>query len=58
MSQFNIFVIRANLGAVFAVVLSRFFYPDAKIPYVIGLGVILVGLAYFAEYLRLRKKRR
>jgi len=54
--QFNIFVIRVILGAVFAVVLSRFFYPDAKIPYVIGLGIILVGLAYLAEYLRNRKK--
>ena len=56
MGQFNIFVIRVILGAVFAVVLSRFFYPDAKIPYVIGLGIILVGLAYLAEYLRNRKK--
>jgi len=54
--QFNIFVIRAILGAVFAVVLSRFFYPNAKIAYVIGIGIILVGLAYLAEYLRNRKK--
>ncbi len=58
MGQFNIFVIRAILGAVFAVVLSRFFYPDAKIPYLIGLGIILVGIAYLAEYLRNRKKIR
>ena len=58
MGQFNIFVIRAILGAVFAVVLSRFFYPDAKIPYLIGLGIILVGIAYLAEYLRNRKKTR
>ena len=57
MSSFNIFVIRAILGAAFAVVLSRMFYPEAEIPYVVGLGVILVGLAYFAEYLRNRKKR-
>jgi hypothetical protein len=56
-SSFNIFVIRAILGAAFAVVLSRMFYPEAEIPYVVGLGVILVGLAYFAEYLRNRKKR-
>jgi uncharacterized membrane protein len=57
LNKFNIFVIRAILGAVFAVVLSRFFYPRAPIPYVVGLGIILVGLAYFAEYLRHRKKR-
>lgn len=55
--QFSIFVIRAILGAVFAVVLSRFFYPDAKVAYVIGIGVILVGLAYLAEYLRNRKNK-
>jgi hypothetical protein len=46
---------RAILGAVFAVVLSRLFYPDANLYYVAGLGIILVGLAYFAEYLRKRK---
>jgi len=55
--QFNIFIIRAILGAVFAVVLSRFFYPDAKVAYVIGIGIILVGLAYLAEYLRNRKNK-
>jgi hypothetical protein len=51
------FIIRAILGAVFAVILSRMFYPDANIIYVAGLGIILVGLAYFAEYLRHRKKK-
>ena len=57
MSSFTIFVIRAILGAAIAVLLSRMFYPDAQIAYVVGLGIILVGLAYFAEYLRHRKKR-
>ena len=57
MTQFHIFIIRAILGAVFAVILSRMFYPDTNIIYVAGLGVILVGLAYFAEYLRNRKKQ-
>ena len=57
MTQFHVFIIRAILGAVFAVVLSRMFYPEAPIPYVVGLGIILVGLAYFAEYLRNRKKQ-
>ena len=55
MTRFHIFIIRAILGAGFAVVLSRMFYPDANLFYVAGLGVILVGLAYFAEYLRKRK---
>jgi hypothetical protein len=56
MDKFQVFIIRAVLGAVFAVILSRFFYPDANIAYVAGLGFILVGLAYFTEYLRNRKK--
>jgi hypothetical protein len=57
LTQFHIFIIRAILGAVFAVILSRMFYPEANAIYVAGLGVILVGLAYFAEYLRNRKKQ-
>ncbi|MFO7714643.1 hypothetical protein [Desulfosarcina sp.] len=57
MTQFHVFIIRAVLGAGFAVILSRLFYPEANTIYVVGLGVILVGLAYFAEYLRNRKKQ-
>jgi hypothetical protein len=38
------------------VVLSRFFYPDTKVVYVIALGGFLVGMAYFFEYLRKNKK--
>ncbi len=57
MTQFHIFIIRAILGAGFAVILSRMFYPDVNIIYVAGLGIILVGLAYFAEYLRNRKRK-
>ena len=57
MNRFYIFIIRAILGAGFAVILGRMFYPEANSIYVAGLGVILVGLAYFAEYLRNRKKQ-
>ena len=57
MTQFHVFIIRAVLGAVFAVILSRMFYPDADVVYVVGLGIILVGLAYFVEYLRNRRKQ-
>jgi len=56
LNRFYVFIIRAILGAGFAVILSRMFYPDANPIYVAGLGFILVGLAYFAEYLRHRKK--
>ncbi|MEE8541687.1 MAG: hypothetical protein V3S66_08495 [Desulfobacterales bacterium] len=57
MTNFHMFVIRAILGLVFAVVLTRFFYPHAKLIHIIGLTVILVGLAYFSEYLRKRGRK-
>jgi len=55
MTKFYILVMRAILGAVFAVILTRMFYGRVEIFYVAGLAIILVGLAYFAEYLRNRK---
>jgi hypothetical protein len=56
MNQFQIFVIRAIVGLVFAVIVTRMFYGRVNPLYVAGLAIILVGLAYFAEYLRKRKK--
>jgi hypothetical protein len=56
--RFHIFAIRAILGVVFAVLLTRIFYQRAGIVHVAGLAVIMVGLAYFSEYLRNRKKLR
>ncbi len=52
MNRFYVFLIRAILGAMFAVLLSRFFYPNAAPLYVVGLGVFLVGMAYIFEYIR------
>jgi len=57
MNHFSILFIRLVLGAVFAVFIGRMFYPDASPAYLAGLGAILVGLAYFAEFLRNRKNR-
>ena len=57
LNQFQIFFIRAVIGAFFAVVLTRMFYGRVHLAYVAGLAVILVGLAYFAEYLRKRRNR-
>jgi hypothetical protein len=56
MNQFQIFVIRAIVGLVFAVIVTRMFYGRVNPLYVAGLAIILVGLAYFAEYLRKRRK--
>ena len=44
------------MGALFAVLLSRFFFPEASIGWVIALGVFLVVLAYLSERFRKRKK--
>ena len=56
MTQFNIFIIRAIFGAVFAVVLTRMFYGKVAIVYVVGLAVFLVGMAYVMEYFRKKRK--
>jgi uncharacterized membrane protein HdeD (DUF308 family) len=57
LNQFQIFIIRAVIGAVFAVILTRMFTGKIYIPYIVGLAIIMVGLAYFSEYLRQRKSR-
>ncbi len=51
------FVIRAILGLFFAVILTRFFYGRVEPLYIAGLAILMVGLAYFAEFLRHRKDR-
>jgi len=57
LNQFQIFFIRAIIGACLAVVITRMFTGKIHIPYIVGLAVIMVGLAYFSEYLRQRKSR-
>ena len=55
MVNFNIFVMRAILGVVFAVVLTRIFHPEFHIAYVAAFAVLLVAMAYGLEYWRKRK---
>jgi hypothetical protein len=57
MHPFILFFIRAILGVAVAIVITRMFRGSASAVYVAGLAVILVGLAYFAEYLRKRKRQ-
>jgi uncharacterized membrane protein HdeD (DUF308 family) len=57
-TNWQIFIIRAIMGAVFGVILSKFFYPNAPLIFIILLCAILVGLAYLTQYLRQRKKER
>jgi hypothetical protein len=56
MHPFILFFIRAVLGVAVAIVITRMFRGEAGPMYVAGLAAILVGLAYFAEYLRHRRK--
>ncbi len=57
MNQYQIFFIRAIIGAFIAVVITRMFTGMIYIPYVVGLAIIMVGLAYFSEYLRQRRNK-
>ncbi len=57
MNRFYIFVIRVILGALFAMVMMRFFYPDAHMIYTAALGIFLVFMAYMTEYFRSRNKK-
>ena len=57
MNQFQIFIIRAVIGTVIAVILTRAFTGKIYIPYILGLAIIMVGLAYFSEYLRNRRNK-
>jgi len=56
-NSFQIFFIRAIVGAGFAVLLTRIFHPEANFAWVVGLGILLVGMSYVTTYLRNRKKK-
>jgi hypothetical protein len=58
MDKKHVFIIRAAMGVIFGVILSRFFYPKAPLVFIVGLCIALVALAYLAEYLRRRNKAR
>ena len=55
MTKFNIFIIRAIIGAVFAVVLMRIFHPEFHVAYVAIFAIILTSLAYALEGWRNKK---
>ncbi|MEW5908170.1 MAG: hypothetical protein AB1659_00060 [Thermodesulfobacteriota bacterium] len=56
MNRFHIFTIRAVLGIVFAVVLTRMFFGKTDPVFIGGLAIFLTGMAYVTEYFRNRKK--
>jgi ABC-type Mn2+/Zn2+ transport system permease subunit len=54
----NVFIILAILGVVFGILMSKFFYPQAPLLFIVGLCAALVVLAYVTEYLRQRSKEK
>jgi len=56
MNRLYVFIIRVVFGAVFAVLVTRVFYPDAGLERITTLGIFLVGMAYLVEYFRKRRR--
>lgn len=57
MERVTIFIVRAVLSFVCGTLLMRLFYPDKGIAFSAGLGLLLLGLAYFSTYWRHRKSK-
>ena len=57
MNQLSIFLIRAIVGLAFAAIITRLFHGRIDPVYVVGLAIIMVGLAYLAEYFRKRRTK-
>jgi len=57
MNRLYIFIIRFFLGAFFAVLVTRFFYPEAGVFFVAGLGGVMIFLAYLSEFFRGHRKK-
>nr|HID59418.1 hypothetical protein [Desulfobacterales bacterium] len=56
LNRFYIFVLRIILGVIFAVLITRIFYPKASIVGIVAVLVFLVGMAYLIEYFRMHQK--
>ena len=52
MNKFYVFLFRAVLAAVFAIIVSRIFFQDTSLIKVVGLGAALLGFSYLFEYIR------
>ncbi|MBF0233210.1 MAG: hypothetical protein HQK62_00350 [Desulfamplus sp.] len=57
MNDLYIFIARLILGMVFGVLLTRIFRPEWSIFHGIGMGLILVAVAYLMQMMRNRKKK-
>ena len=57
MNPFSVFIIRAVVGLAFAAIVTRIYFGKIDPVYVVALAIIMVGLAYLAEYLRERRTK-
>jgi hypothetical protein len=57
MTKIYIFLFRAVLAAIFAVVVSRLFFQDASFIKVVGLGAALLCFSYLFEHIRKKDKQ-
>lgn len=55
LTPFYIFIIRAIMGIVFAILATRLFYPESGMVTVMFVAAILVGMAYVFGSYRKRK---
>ena len=58
MAPFQIFFIRAIVGAGLAVLFVRMFYGRVQIVYAAGLAIFMVGMAYVLEYFRKKRENK
>ena len=58
MASFQIFIIRAIVGAGLAMLLVRIFYGKVQVVYAAGLAVFMVGMAYVMEYFRKKRENK
>jgi len=56
MNRLQIFIFRAVLGLVLSVLIAKMFFGKIEAPRVAFLALLMVMMAYVAEYLRFRKK--
>jgi multidrug transporter EmrE-like cation transporter len=54
MRKFQIFALRLFLAVIFAFLISRLFFEEIAFIKIVGLALILLGLAYLFEYTRKR----
>ncbi len=52
MNSFYILIVRLILGVFFGIIITRIFKPDWNLLYGVGLGLILVAVAYLFQMLR------